>query len=990
MKSGMNLFNHFLWENFEVEWRKEIRLKAIPAGYNFTNHSVDDEIIKTYALNLHFINRFESDPGFKQYLINQIENDDETFVRLEQYIESLKEKYIGNTFDSLFSLDKYDANSIKNELDKTLEYNHENYVDYNEIKAKFLKNRLEIAEAENNCDEVIAIKSLIFKIENKLFGMYDLFQKNIPYQRKVSEAHNMLNSKGIRYIAENLSSFDVYLKGTKSTILRYLPEPEKKLISRIFRLHPSKLELTQDSIEKYAKFVLDSLKISFVLWFEKKKEDEKISILSTEYEFILDDSEINKFVEIHGMSKLSILTLRLYKSNYFFEAKTLYEYLLKNTANDAVKRANLSNCALCYREIGDYKLALQKHLQEYEILCESENERKDIFIGFHGVEPQNDSILNNLRRSKAIALKNIGENYLYLGDVKTAKENFNEAIEIVEEMSNEYKVNIYFNLACVHKRNYNYTDEHNFLLKCVDLLKKIPNNEGKKSTKEAITNRLKIHAKCFDSYSSNNDKNNCLKKLEMREKFDHANRIIDIGNRLFDTFQFSKSINYYKRANQILESDDLNFRISYCYFTLYLQNISNQDHSKRVEYLNNAKKYLAGINPKNLLKSNNKYALLLKAFTYIGDSLEMGDKKPLLIGFEGLKKHILLMYSINSKNHDDIIPSLRQCLIFSLQLKRKELVVTIFDEILNEVKKHEKLTSPHGLVGVTFIEFFIDDLASQYIDEGLNEVKNKNELIDLLDAKAHLELTVSNAKSAIKHYENALLIDANEYDLWFKISLAYSASLQYTKAKNAMQKALDIMPKNTNQYSKGQKLMVQFKKMMNKQIDLESIDEKKVKDTLISAEKELLDSDNTDYSGSLVKYSKAIQIIMDKNVSKKVYEKSISSKKKSTLNAYKNNKKNPYLFKILLNNKKSPGLGEWGFIMNDIENAPDNIISIEIKKHLFDLLNSEIMDSLKNLRQILQVDRNKGSHDDIIGIEKATTIRKKAIPHINKIINYFY
>jgi hypothetical protein len=50
----------------------------------------------------------------------------------------------------------------------------------------------------------------------------------------------------------------------------------------------------------------------------------------------------------------------------------------------------------------------------------------------------------------------------------------------------------------------------------------------------------------------------------------------------------------------------------------------------------------------------------------------------------------------------------------------------------------------------------------------------------------------------------------------------------------------------------------------------------------------------------------------------------------------------------------------------------------------------DLMDSLESLGKILQVVRNKGTHEEVIGHKKAIEIRKKAIPHINKIIDYFY
>jgi len=671
MKAGLNLIDNFLWETFEIDWRTNIRKNAKNLEQEAHENPKFDELVKNYSLNLHFINRMKRDPGFKQYLIKEIENDDEVIVKLNNYIDVIERKYIGNSFNSLFNLDKFDAGSTNIELDKNLAYDFGTYKqkgakDHKEIKIEFLKRRLQIAELEKKYDEKIAVESLLSEIENGFIGCYDLFQKNNFYQKKLTRTHNLLNSKGTRYIVENLSSFDIYLERNDSTTLNFIPEPESKLIHSILQTHPVKPQLEKKSIDRYAKFALNCLDICFVLWFESKNENQKLSILNCDYEFSLTDPDITRFVNLHGKQELVNLTTALYNSNYFFEAKMLYQYLYNDAETDAEKRVYISNGAVCCREIGEYDLAIHNHLDEYRMICEAEDELKDLITIFDGTiigsKPnphlQDVKHLKELQRLKAISSKNIAENYLNLGDEEKAGEYLNQVFDIAEEMDKELKINLYFNVACAYRRTHKNIEEFNLLKECQSLLKNIEDNDYKKKTEDDIYSRLKLY-EAHNEGSLSENKGDILEELVFRDKVTFAEKFIEKADKLFGTFQFARAINYFKRANEILESNDLNFSIARCYFYLYLQNIGKKEKSRRIEHLINTKKYLAGIKSQDLLKRVNKDALLLRGFTSIVDGIETRDKVFLAIGVEQLKKYVMFIYSINSDTHDYIMASLK-------------------------------------------------------------------------------------------------------------------------------------------------------------------------------------------------------------------------------------------------------------------------------------------------------------------------------------------
>ncbi|KKH92337.1 hypothetical protein EO95_02810 [Methanosarcina sp. 1.H.T.1A.1] len=762
-------------------------------------------------------------------------------------------------------------------------------------------------------------------------------------------------------------------------------------------MHPTKPDINRESIDRYAKFVQDSLNISYVMWFESKDEHQKLSILNHYYEFTLNDSDIKKFISLHGEVELIKIAQLMMDYSYYFEAKKLYEFLCEQSVSEGEKSVYLSNMAFCCREIGDYDSAIHNHLEKYRMICEAEDELKDIHTAFYGSnfdsknnQVPNISELKEILYFKAISAKNIAESYLHKGNEEKFQEYLSYFYEIADKLETDVKINLYFNIASTYRRVYKNKEEYNTLLKCKSLLEEKEDNEIKKLITEKIDIRLKEYTVYVECSSSKKD-DNAFEKLILQDKRTFSEKFIEKGNELFGTFQFAKAVAYFKRANEILESNDLNFNIARCYFYLYLLNIKNEDESKRIDYLINAKNCLAGIESQDLIKAVNKDALLLRGFTFIADGIETREIGFMAIGREHLKKYIMFIYSIKSETHEYILPSLKECLILSLQFKKKNVVKGFFEDLIVEIKKYEKRVSPYFLVGYVLIDYFMDDIASYFIDKGLTEEKEENKRLDLLDLKAHLNLIMSNAKDAIKCYEEAIKISDKEPELWFKLSIAYARSFQYTKAIDSMHKSSELMQENSEIYKEAQSLIKQFTELSKEQLEIESLpeDEERVRSTLISAEEELLELDNLDYSGVLMKYSKAIQIIMEENVSKPIRNK-IKIRNKNLKDKYVKNKQNPFIFKKILNENKSATSSQWKGIKSDLKNSNQNKLSIKIKEELLNILDSDIMDTLECLGEILKIDRNKGCHDDIIRLDTATEVRNRAIPFMNKLINYFY
>jgi len=889
----------FLWEIYEIDWRTKIRV------VERENPEESEFYIRKYMLNLHFMNRFDRDPGFKQYLIDEVENNFEIVQKAGNYIESKK-----NTFEDLFNFKKTenDENNLHNlKIDEDL-----NYYKY---KLEKLKNN---KKTERN-DEIIAIKSIISEKEKREINRYDLFQKNSILEKKHQKLH-YFNSIGVKYTAENLIALDVLFHHKKSTDLNFLPEPGKKFIENalshyskkvnfpftIFDRHsnvpidnPNKMKVDNDF-----KFIWNFLKICSVLWFENKSEEQKIDILNGSYKFEITDSYIDNFVKFYGKNSLINISEVLYRLGYYMESLELYKYLLKVSENDYEKRLSLDNIATCYKEIEAYDLSIETYLNEWKSF------KKD--IGGY---------------AEAVIFKNIAEIHFKLNRPEQANQYLSKIVSFLKNMNENDKFGIYFNLGMMSRRLYDYQNEYKYFKLCensynncrnltfqLNQMSQFEANFDFLIEKEDVINKVKNRKTQLDSYNNN------FHTLMKEEKIERATKYFEMGNIYVNTFQFEIAISYFQRVNAILNTRDGNYSISYCYYHLYLQNL-NKDRDLRNEYLDRAWYYSAHLPVKELFHETNNYLMPLNFF--ILNSLILEGKEGdynLYDPYVFFEKYVQYLNLTNDDKNSikHFMNALDVCLKYCLYFKNKKLTEKVFEHLLKELEKIDLPESPYLLVSYSFYNYFLFDFVHYYVNEGLKKVPEKD-IWKFYNVKATAYYSEEKYNNAIEWYCKAIELDKENFDLWHNLSLAYHSSSKFTKALKAIQKSIDFLEIDSDDYKNAKYLEYEFKEDSQNQIDIGLIDENDIKKFIIDAEDKLLSADESnDYSMVAINYSKVIETTLKNKVIDTIHKNIENKYTSKEIGDYKNTNPPKLLRDILAS--RSPSLGSWVNINMDLEN----------------------------------------------------------------------
>ncbi|MDL2260932.1 hypothetical protein LJC08_01620 [Methanimicrococcus sp. OttesenSCG-928-J09] len=264
----------FLWELFEIDWRSNIRKAERIDSLNSKNY------INKYMLNQYFIYRFYTDPGFKQFLISEIEKKPELIQNVGNYIihkktsfndlfhlskcnidnKSIYDNYIENQIEEIQSIQLDSSNQLQNIQQKysTMEnvqssqilmdskifkelYQKCNFGSPEERTLNYYKNKLDYAKGEEkkDDDEIIAISSLIYEHEMKVLNGYDLFKKDLIKDESI-QISPLFTSIGTKFVAENLIALNLYSYSYDYSDLNLLPQPSQEFIKKAFEYYSQK------------------------------------------------------------------------------------------------------------------------------------------------------------------------------------------------------------------------------------------------------------------------------------------------------------------------------------------------------------------------------------------------------------------------------------------------------------------------------------------------------------------------------------------------------------------------------------------------------------------------------------------------------------------------------------------------------------------------------------------------------------------------------
>ena len=456
--SDIIIIENFMWEAYEIIWRTEIQKKASKSK-NQAFPEFDD-IVKRYTLNLYLIDRFKRDPGFKQYLIREIETDMEIRLNVINNIDHVKNYLCGDSVSWFgpsdapnIEIEPYNFSNTKSSIffEKHLEIAKSKSIFYDKkIKIDFFEKRLEIAKSKKNTDEIEALEALIYETETENTKSYDPFYKNELFKDKPS----LLTSKSKKYSTNSINCFNLYnrekippqLKSPLKSPLNLLPELNLDFMNYLLKMHhPQQFqkEKNEDFTGNELKFVWDCFYLYVIYWFEKKDENQKLSILNREYEFSLGKSEILNFLECYDRSFLIDYSYSLQKSEYEIEAMELFEILFSEEYikydSDEEKIISVFFLDECYRSVGQYDKLVQKYDSALHLIKKLENQinqtqvkrKNNSYNEFLNFQVLDSSKITYL---KVLCLKNMAEIYDCIDEKRKRDECFKQAIQISDNL----------------------------------------------------------------------------------------------------------------------------------------------------------------------------------------------------------------------------------------------------------------------------------------------------------------------------------------------------------------------------------------------------------------------------------------------------------------------------------------------------------------------------------------------------------------------------
>ncbi|MDL2260934.1 hypothetical protein LJC08_01630 [Methanimicrococcus sp. OttesenSCG-928-J09] len=421
--------------------------------------------------------------------------------------------------------------------------------------------------------------------------------------------------------------------------------------------------------------------------------------------------------------------------------------------------------------------------------------------------------------------------------------------------------------------------------------------------------------------------------------------------------------------------------------------MQNQTNEEVNDYLDLANEYSLKINCEELPidEINNFRSFNMPLKFFISNSILLEDKQN---NYEGYVHYDLLKpyihYYINlvhkKENLDQLNRALDFCVQYCLYFKDKDLTINVFEYLLKELKKAE-LASSYLLIANSFHRFFHFDFVHYYIDEGLKTAVDE-ELHLFYNVRATAYANDTNYYEAIKWYQRAIESN-NNFVSWNNLAVTYYSSVQYTKALISIQEAISIMDPDSEDCDRVEYLKSEFKRLSSNNIDIGSIKEEDIRETIIEAEKLILSTDESvNYATVALDYAIAIESILNYKIAIPIYESLINKYSQDELNDFKKSNRSILCENIL--SQKSPVLGTWISIKKDLKKSGKDNVSLHIKKELENHRIFDKLETLNGLKELLPFRHSRAHKTKKIQYNTIAQMRQNCIPYINIIIDTYY
>ncbi len=999
---NQNIIKEFLYDTFMIDNNLKVREK-------FKKCSTEEEkkeLYRSFLLQNLFLIRRSSDPGLYTFVLNQINEN--------VNIKLIVKKYVYKLFTSSSTLDCDMFGTFADENNETLFDNEienpvtwhfssttkkmNNFTEVHDNSLYYLSKRLEYAIDKGKDDEALVISQHIKDYKSGGFFGYQIFSEDKLYGEQIN-SHRWLYSQN-QYVLENIKFVSHYYN-SKPLGLQYLSQFSVQNVSFVKDLLRTMEEMTGkeektmfDDLLNYNKFINDVFSVASLVWFNMHNQEDKIDILNKEYPFEITEkmlAEYESAMHEYGFISdaknshiLSIFAIELYNSQLFEESKMIWEYILQNTTDNFTRYNCCDNLATTFREIGDYNNSLNYYNKSLQIIKElsksnklekNETNKKDnkfnskieIEIEIFNYLKQFEDKISNFDYKIAIELKNIGEMYYNLGKKILADKYLSEAEERSSKLSVNEKNSIQFNLSCVNKRLGRFDEEFKYLLKLIS--QKDVNSDLEKH----VLDRMNI-LNSMEFMLANGDFD--CEKLAKIENLKKANKFLKIGEVLFHSFQFKKSMYYFDKEYDIEKLNGFNCFNSLNYIATY--NLYYGDLQKA--------KYLC----EKLVDNAHTPIQISIAKVNIGlIEIKENDFQ------KGLKQLKDACDTFNG--YDDGIKIFIQTIIESSTIFwSKENVYKIINCLKSKIIS--KNVDFNLTVGCAYLEIGFCDDAVDYFNRGLSQDVDTETKSLLLYNKGLAHSAMGEAEKAIQMYKKSIICLNSAY-AWENMAVEYRNRLDILSSKECIEKVIKLVSdKDKNRLNK---MKHELDMLSDKRLNINSIKDSDIKRTLFFAEKLVISDvqkmeyiDERDFSTSLHYYGKALENMLDIQISSKMREIVYQKFGDCVVEDYDNfeGKDFPIYLKNMLNKsrKHSIGLGSWRTMLNFIHENSKNPVYQKYKDELKNKYSLEDLEKIKFACGMISKYRNSSAHKDVKSYYDVMIVRNKILQHLNNVIYILY
>lgn len=996
MKLGMQAIFHFLYETYNIDFRKTAR-KVIHASEDKDKPRINHHLL----LNNLFLIRRNRDPGFFQMVTRVVEHDESVKAKTGHYIEHLIAKHESDDFVNLFNFRfKGDLTepfridpALRHGLHRDLSalYNRDLRAKEIGVSLEYFNLRHGQALKSGDYDETAAIVSLIKDYSLGKDFNSELFQEDSLYQGLFTKYDWELEKN--RFLFRYINSSDNYFHPTFNLemlmrgLIAYDPEYIDYALSII---DPELVGLhlgVDGKYGEYVKYLADTLSIASDIWFNGLEEREKIRLLNQEHVFKITHESLDIIFKMSGENPLALIIIAQILDEYHFYDVVIdiFTYILQKVDSGQFEHICYDGIATMHRKLMNYQKALEYYQKD---LDEITNPSEMIWGAV------TDSGVKDVPLyAKAITMKNIGEMYIRLGNDAEAEKWLNQTLRIAEKSDDIGRCSIYWNLANAYRRAGNYKREHYYLTQFFDLNEKcnVPYSGEVLQEAQERLNILNGPRYILPMFEYDSEK---LRKIDADiEKDTFAKR----GEYLYYSFQYHDANEWLLKAHRVDNDYFVLFRVGRTHFEL-------GEYFEAVEVFG------------EVIDKSNDDLIIARSYNYLGlIDLVHGNVDG---GIEKISKCISILYEMSQvqgdfSEDDHIITqnidwTLGACLFCAHHQIRDEIIVfQLFDAILDVIKKYESVCSPHCMVADVFSHFSYTVAAHRYLNIGLKEDVPPPIKALLYETKAKVFRKEGNHSKAIELFKKSIEAFPDEPQrVFWEIALTYELLLDFKEAERYTETALEHEPDNVEYLeAKGK-----YHALAEQVINFNRIPDGGAKTILHSAESLAIRLFNQidgqhpfDFSIALVEYGKGLERLLHEAIGSEIralihnkFGTPIPDKYwkgewivKDGRRFYKIKPLPTSLINLLGIEEKTVSLGQWSGLRDDLKKRLNNPVTKWVFGYFTDRFGGNI-DFIENACDIVSELRNGSAHFDVRTKEEVLHLRKEINYCMNDVINHLY